>query len=760
MRTVSRLLASAAIPCVMNSAVYGQVEMSGQAAEAAADDVLIVTAQRREQAIDDVAAVVQVIKGDQLETRGISEFNNLGRLTPNLTIEGSYGNAGNPIISIRGVGLSDFNDNNNSPAGVYVDGVYYVSPAMLGFGLFDVERVEVLKGPQGTLYGRNTTAGAINFISRRPTDELEGYVQGTYETFEHYKLEAALSGPVTDTLAMRVSGLYDQGGDYIENRLTGEDNGGRDLLAGRFLTSWTPTDEFSVLFNVHGARDHSDIGQYEQAPLLDPLTGGFCEAAILGIPDPSQCTDTLDYSDTDDDVYAGEYDTRGQLDYDSFGSSAEINWELGRGLTLTSISAYEGFEGTRLEDTDASPNAFVEVLFDIDVKQWSQELRLSGRAGPLDWVAGGYFASDEIVANNTYDIGRELRPLLGFDGENVFVAVNDYDQDTDVAAFFAHGFWSIGQRWILETGLRWSDEQRDFSTISSFDEDPAILDAIGLGPEGVFMDESQEFDTQNTLWTLGLSFEPTRETLVYAKASNGFKAGGFNGGIPLSADEVVPYDDESLLAYELGVKGRSPWGNLRYEAAAFYYDYTDLQVFTLADTGGGVPVQVLTNAADSEIFGLDFSLIGPITDNLDARLGIGLLEAEYIDANVGGLDVSGQTLENAPGFSMVAGLDYRRRLRSVQLTSSFDAAYQSEELLEVFELEPGRRTELTEDGYWLVDARIGLGDPNDRWELAVYAKNLLDENALTGTLTFPDFGLGQYTYTFPRRVGVQLRSSF
>ena len=731
-------------------------------AAAGQQEEITVTAQRREQAVGDVAATISVIGGKALTELGALEVKDIGRLTPNVQIEGTYGNASNPIITIRGVGIEDFNDNNSSPAGVYVDEVYLSAPPMLAFGLFDMERVEVLKGPQGTLYGRNTTSGAVNFISRKPTQSFEGFARASYETFERTTIEGAVGGPISDTLAFRLAGTGDFGGDYIENRFTGDDNGGRDFRAGRLLLSWEPTSRFDVLLNIHGAGDRSDIGQYQHVGFLaDPVAFTPCASAIAGTVDPRACVDPFGYSDLDGDKQAGAYNRRGQLDYDSLGGSITAKWRITDAIAMTSITAIERFDGVRTEDSDGSPNRLIEIDYGVDVEQVSQELRFNITSGSVDWIVGAYYGADEVAGNNLYDLFRDLRPSVGGpDFSTVFLARNTYVQSTDVGAIFAHGFWAFRPGWTAEAGLRVSREERSFRTVSSFEESPGDLALIGLGADGVFLDERRSIESDNVSWTLGLSRDVGRDGLVYARASNGFKSGGFNGGIPFVPEEVVPFGEEQLLAYEVGIKGAANDRRIRYDASVFYYDYEDLQVFTLADTASAVPVQVLTNAADSEIYGLDAALSWRVADGLDVNAGLGLLSATYKNADIGGRDFSGQTLNNAPKVSFTLGADYERSIGPVLGRIAFNGSYQSKERLENIELAPDRATIIEEPGYWIMDARASIASPNDRFELALFAKNLTDEQPLISTLSLPDFGFSEYTYGLPRRVGVSLTVRF
>jgi iron complex outermembrane receptor protein len=723
---------------------------------------IIVTAQRREQAAIDVAATISVLGNEEIVERGLYEVQDIGRLVPNVTIEGQYGNASNPLITIRGVGLEDFNDNNSSPAGVYVDDVYLVAPPMLAFGLFDLERVEVLKGPQGTLYGRNTTAGAVNFVTARPTTDFEGFVRTNLEEYDRFTAEGAISGPISETLAFRIAGLADTGGGYIRNRTLDRTEGDRDFLAGRALLQWEPSADVEVLLNVHAARDRSDLGQYQHVGLLaDPVSFTPCAAAIAGRTDPATCVDPFGYSDTDGDVDAGDYNKRGRVDYDSFGTSATIKANLSKAVSLTSVTAFEGFDGTRFEDSDGSPNRLIEIDYGVDVEQFSQEIRLNGEAPRLDWIVGGYFGTDTIRVSNDYDVFADFRPLTGGpDFATVFFARNAYVQKTDVYAVFGHGFYEVADRLTAELGLRYANERRTFRTVSSFIESEADLASIGLGPDGTFLDESRAIEDDNLLWSVGLSYD-TGWGIVYGKVSNGFKSGGFNGGIPFSPEEVVPFGEETLIAYELGIKGTFPAIDLQFEVAGFYYDYSDLQVFTLADTGtSAVPVQILTNAADSEIYGLDGNVLWSPAAGLDFNLGVGLLSAKYLEADIGGRDLSGASLTNAPEVSIVGGASYEHHLGSWRAVLDLDARYQSREVLENIAVLPDVDTTVRQAGFALVDARLAIGTSDGQFEFALYAKNLFDARPVVNILTVVDFGFSEYTYMQPRRFGLSVLKRF
>lgn len=756
-----------AVSAIIGGMCLGAPESYAQ--EVAQGDEIVVTAQRREQALSDVPATVSAFSGGDLQELGVTQTSDIGQLTPNLTIAGAYGGSSNPVITIRGVGLSDFNDNNSSPAGGYVDEVYFVSPPMLAFSLFDVERVEVLKGPQGTLYGRNTTAGAVNFVSQRPTTAFETGLRIEAESHDRLQSEAYLSGPLSQNLSGRLAAIGDVGGGYVENRLTGQEQPDRDYASARALLLWTPTNDLEILLNIHGGHDRSGLGHYQHAGLLDPLSGDVCAAALSGRFDPATCVDAFGYADVDNDIDEGEYSRDGGVDYDSEGTSLRLDWDLSPAATLTSITALERFGGLRREEADASPFSLIEIDYDVDVEQVSQELRLALESRRVDWLLGVYYGQDDIDVTNTYDVLRDLRPTLvgtpgipasgflpiGADPSGTFAALfaNTYRQETTATAAFAHVIWEFADGWKTQTGMRYTNEERSFRTISRYVEDAAELAGYGLPNDGLILDEQRAIDESDVSWTLGLSYEPNDDVLLYTNGSRGFKSGGFNGGIPLTPEEVVPYEPETLLAYEIGAKVTLWDGLAQFNASAFYYDYSDLQVFTVVNTGA-TPVQVLTNAADAEIYGLDAEASLRPLDGLDIRLGLGLLSAEYVNADIGGRDRSGTTLVNSPEVSFNGSVRYERQIGFGVASVLASGRYRSEELVED-EIAP-----IYQDGYWISDLRLAYGAPDGRWEIAAFAKNLFDERPLIGSLSLTDFGLAELTYGTPRRVGVSLNIQY
>ena len=301
---------------------------------------IIVTAQKREQNLNDVGITVNAFSAQDIKDNRILTSQDIAANTSNLTVVNHSGTS-LPTYHMRGVGLRDFTTNNTSAIGFYVDGVFQTSPAMHGFQLFDLERIEVLKGPQGILYGRNTTGRAINFISVKPTDTPNGYLKVDYGTFQEGRVEAAYGNAISENLTGRIAFSYDFGAGYVENRVTGNDWHARSKAAARVLLDWTPSAQTSVLFNIHGGVDRSDAGLYQHQGLLDPA--GLAPLPAFLLPQcgpviagerfdfgstPGQCVDARGYFDADNDLFAGDFDFEPVQEDDFIGASVTVDWGI------------------------------------------------------------------------------------------------------------------------------------------------------------------------------------------------------------------------------------------------------------------------------------------------------------------------------------------------------------------------------------------------------------------------------------------------
>jgi len=744
---------------------------TAEAAPTSADlggiEEIVITTQRREQSLQDVGISVTALSGDEIEKLGVATSVDIAAQTPNLKVGLPAGEGNIPAIFLRGVGLNDFNQNANGSVGWYSDDVYISQVTGQTFLLFDMERVEVARGPQGTLYRRNTTGGLVNFISRKPNhEEIDGYLLGSYGNWDTIKLEGAAGGPFNDVLAARVAFAYNDADGYIENDFPGRGKtNDTHNWAGRGALSWRPTEDLDVLFSMHGGRNRSDAPQYEHQGTLNPSDPSQ-QCIAVGIP-LNGCVDSLGYTDLDGNE-RGSYNKVSDLDIDLWGGFLKLDWEIG-GMRATSLTAYEHVKKFLGEDTDSSPSNFLEIDWFNDGWEFTQELRLAGESERVNWQTGLYYLSERVTAENALDLFFDLRPLSqangcsnGFDPDGTVCGVaptfnseTRYTQTTKSVGGFGQVEIELSERLTGTIGARVTWEKREFDEITFFREDPADCAAFGI-PNCEIFTISDEVDYTEWSGRFGLDYRVSDDLLLYLSASRGFKSGGFNGGFAFSAAELPSFDPETLWAYETGVKWDLFDRRLRVNAGGFYYDYQDLQVFTLVSVGPGIAVQILDNASDAEIYGGEIELTAEPVENLAVVLGLGLLHSELKNFQSAGSDFSGNELVMAPGVSFNSRVRYDLPLGPGTVGLQTDWSFQDE----VF-FDTANSPLLSEDSYWVWNARASYAFGEGRhWEVAGYLRNLLDENYLAYVIDLSAFGLNEQMWGMPRSYGLEVKWSF
>lgn len=707
-------------------------------------ETVTVTAQKKEQDLLDVGIAVSVLGQTEIAARRISSATDLIQFTPNASVKENIPGL-MPIVTIRGIGLNDFNATNNPATGVYVDEVSLSSLALLSSDLFDLERMEVLKGPQGTLYGRNSTAGALNIISAKPDlSSLSGRVSAGVGNFASYDAEAFANIPLSETLAFRVSGkgIMQDEGFYFDESL-GRDVGRRDVLLGRVQALWQPSDRLDVLLKIEGQRGRSELGSPEFFGLLATPSESNC-------PGQPGCSNFFGYNDLDGDPFRGAWSVDPAYNHDQFGTTLTINSNLGW-ADLTSVTGYINFSRHYSSDVDASPLRLTDFSNADDVSQFSQEIRLSGQAGAAEWQTGVFFAEDDVKTIYAGSLQDLFNTTL----------FSRADQNTVSKAVFGNVEWSLSEIVSLIAGLRYTDETRgsvaftqdnvsqpggSFLTLAPFGTPPIILASV-----------DDEINDGSWSWKLGLNWKPVRGLLVYGSASQGTKSGGFFSGVATSSAQLQPYTEETLIAYEVGIKGASPEVGLRYEASAFYYDYSDVQTF-IRDTSGAVTIQRLGNVDEAEVYGADivFAYRPAILPTLDLNAGIGLLSTELgaFDATAG-LVPAGNALPDAPELTLNLGASYEVDLSSdLAMRLSLDGRYQSEAFRDAIN-DPLLRSE----AYWVTNARISLMK-GDEWDVSIWGKNIGERQYVTQGINQLVFGNGFRVYGAPRTYGISLTRSF
>ncbi len=740
---------------------------AGQAAaqEATALDEIVVTAQKRAENLQDVPVSVTALTADQLKDQRVGDVLALSGLSPGLQIK-TDDNAANPRIFIRGIGVNDFNPSTASAVGVYVDGVYVASPLAQMSGFYDLQQVEVLRGPQGTLYGRNTTGGAINVTTKKPSATPEGDLAVDYGRFNSLNVQGGFGGPVADALAFRIAGLYDKSDGYTLNRLTGNKGNDANRKAVRGALRWTPDDKLTV--DVSASYSKSSGGSiltYNRS-----LVAQTAEAASTADPDPTfgyifckpayytsgQCTNVAGYANTSTNKYQGDYRFEGKDIVKLFGATSAISYDFG-GVTLYSITGYQRAKRDDYEETDANPISIFDARYIAQQDTTSQEFRLqSNGATALRWVAGLYGARDNLDNDSHYNVLEVLRvpdPVnnpTGMDPANsVGVFGWPLHQKTTSYAAFGQVDYDLTPKLTLTGGLRWSQDKKTFHYVS--DVDYGLLTLF-------------EYDNQKTFSSIsgrvGLRYAINDDANVYATYNRGTKSGGFFSGQTTDPRDLGPYKDETVDAYEIGAKSEFFGRRLRVNVSAFYYDYQDLQVYTQIQRDG-LPVQLFTNASKARVYGGEAEIEARPVTGLSLTLGASLLNAEYKDflsfedASLPPSDYSGNTLPSAPKTSLNGAARYTHPLGAGDLMTQLDFTYRGKVYYDTANTE-----RLSDKARAYVNGQVGWAFADGRYELGVWGKNLADTTNISDITSIAAFGFDVFSMGPPRTYGLYFRAKY
>jgi iron complex outermembrane recepter protein len=746
---------------------------------------VVVTAQKREQNLQDVGISITAFSGEQMSQVGFDNAQQITALVPGATTIQPNGPS-SFFTSIRGVGQNDFSgDHQESPVAVYVDEAYISAASGAGFQLFDMERAEVLRGPQGTLFGRNATGGLVHYITRKPSQEADGYVDFTYGDYDQVKLEGAVGGGLTDTVSARLAFVRNKHDAYIENRIGTDLNNGDDwALRGHLLFEFDDTLNFllsvrageqdikSGFFEHSSARDGKDFSGPDLQGVGDSLVNGFQESG--------------------GDVFSGAYDTIGFNKVESQGVTGKFDWDIGE-LNFVSITDYWTLEKDYLEDSDASPNPFFSFFLQSDLEQLSQEFRLSGETDTIQWVTGLYYLNiegDFVNGGNAANFFRAAFPGFGLDDPslNGLGLYNPFSTKTESTAVFGQLEMDLSESLSLHIGARWSNEkkQSDYAQyVSLFDgtnsSDVLVLDAFGGGPLFVagpaavnnngavitgfatdtIVGSPDDAKSDNDLITakLQLDWTPREDTLVYLSYNRGVKAGGYNAPLDATgfyvgqfATSEFEFDEEILNAFEVGFKWESSNAKYRLNGSAYYYDYQDYQAFEL---------QALTTIifnTDAEVKGFELEAIGSPLDGLDVLLGFSYIDntvKNAFDSDGDGIRDSDRTAVLTPDFSINALVRYEWEAFGGFMAVQADANYLDDHYFQLLNSPVG-----TEEGYLLGNVRASYTTSNEQWVFSAFVNNVTDKQYrttvfdLSGSPAQGGFGLAENYYGLPRWWGV------
>jgi iron complex outermembrane receptor protein len=701
-----------------------------------------VTAQKREQSVQDVGIAVSAMTGDQMEALGYDSAQHVTAMAPGVSTIQPNGEA-NYAIGIRGVANSDFTTNVESPVAIYLDEVYISQMSGAGFSLFDMERVEILRGPQGTLFGRNATGGLAHFISRKPGEELNGYAKVTVGDYGQFKFEGAVGGPITETLSGRLSVSTHDNDGYITNRL-GEDLNNAEDRSLRAQLLWQPSDELEVLLSLRGAEQDIRTGFFENV-----------SSQLPGQLTPDQPNPVLGYIDNDGDVYAGDYDDPGFNDLETRGYTVTAKWDNDN-FTLTSITDFSTVERRYIEDSDASPVSLFNFFLTTDAEQFSQEIRIDGETDTMKWVGGVYYLDLDIQDSN----GAITAPFIGAvptpGAEGGFQ--NPYSTQLQSISAFGQIEMPISDTVTFIAGARVINDDKDFeysiNVVEFLQPDIRGVDA----PSNVIqLDQLASYSASRSdtefSGRLALDWTPNDDTLIYVSWNRGVKGSGFNAPIfPVNPpggynDETLSYGPEQLDAFEVGAKLDFADGLARLNIAVYYYDYADYQAFNI------IGLDTLTTNAEAESTGFEIELQASPTEGLDMLFGIA-----YNNIDVTLPDGSRTESVQSPEVMANAMIRYGMEIGGGELAFQTDWNYRGEHYFALTQL-----PNVTEDGYFVGNVSVSYTSPDDTWVASAFIENVTDEEYLVQTFdlsTDAVFGITEQYYGRPQWWGVSLKYNF
>ena len=726
------------------------------AQEADGLEEIVVTAERRESTLQRTALSVVAFTGDRLEELGVLDPQTLADFTPNVSIgDGTGRGSGGSMISIRGVNEARISPVLDPAVGIYIDDVYYGRPQTAFLRLLDVERIEVLRGPQGTLFGKNSVGGALRYITKKPEfDGVSGYVKASAGDYDRANLKLGINVPFSDTAAMRLSVATLNRDGYVERLSDGIALGDEDTQFAQAQFRFQPSEGFDLNFRVdYTKRDTDDgpnklIDYYRFNNDLDTTPGGPTAAS----PGSSASAAWNGYWGGTDRVYNpgvpdSLYEVTGNgrlssLKSESVGAGLDMTWNISDTFSIKSITGYRSVEEYTIRDPDDQASAY--TFFDDEVEEgvdfWSQEFQLNGTTagGALNWVGGVYYSSEEPYR---YDIeDRDSRVQLR---RGMLILNDTANQETESLGVYLHGIWDVTDKLGITAGIRYTEDDKTYSIsqVAVWDSALAAQAAdYGLAPlapptyDGCDPSVSESCVSVDTLTggetfssttpRLALQYQFTNDVMAYVSASKGFKSGGTNDSV---RDIDTPFDPEELWTYELGLRTEFAEGRARINATYYMSDYVDKQI--TVTTAEECVNRCTTNVGDAEISGVEIDLTWLATENFLIRAGLGTIDAKWTDiqnpaAGVTELSKFGR----APELSYTIGAQYSWDFSGgsiVHLTA--DYAYTDDQ-----NSSPQDSTTIFIQEYSLLKLRLMYKAATGNWDASVFCSNCTDEEYYTG----------------------------
>jgi iron complex outermembrane recepter protein len=723
-------------------------------AETALEEI-VVTAQKHSQDVQEIGVAVTAASGDEMRALRIQQPLGLSTISSSLSTMNATTD-GTPLFLVRGIGLDDFNTNNSSGVGTYLDEVFASFPGFLTGALYDVDRVEILKGPQGTLYGKNTAGGAINIISKRPTDDFEGYVDVDYSRWATTDVTAAVSGPLTDSVKARLAAMATiQGQGYQTDIDTGEKYGKLNRGGARAQFEIRLSDSADLLLNLHTVYDHS-VPSSPSTPNVEALVPANLPFPTAGLLD-SPPGGTL--------VRVGGLPL--YKDETGEGAVATLNLRFDR-LTLTSISAFDDFFSRSLDNYDGYPAADNNWTKNFQQQQFSEELRLAAATGGfMDWIVGADYAQNWYHCRDSLDWTFVYGLADSITQGGKAITATNFIQTQQSEGLYAHAETHLSSRWRLVTGLRYSRDEASFGGVTL---DPTGLLTFAANhftgpiiPDTVLAALDESRSSQNVAYRLEPDFHLTDKILLYASVATAYKAGIFYGQPAQVQVDWGYVQPEHVRTTELGIKSRFFGDSVEFDAAVFDTDIHDRQssLSLWAGPVGTLPlIAGLGNLPRSRIDGIESDIEWRPLRDLEIHLGATYLHARVTETltNDNGLALFtpvlvGQILPDAPAFSGSWLVLYEHPISgTLGMFAQANDHYTGAE-------HPYLADPTTFGRGHSLDARIGLKNPIRRWDTSLWVTNLTDTRPLTYAFAGSE-GQQVSFYQQPRSVGINLAYNF
>ena len=773
---------------------------------------VIVTAQRRAQSLQEVPVAVSAFTADDLAELGWDRPNEIAAQVPNMQVSTPYGDV-QPLFAIRGISMIDYTPSQASPIGVYLDEGYLGATYTHGMSMFDLERIEVLRGPQGTLYGKNTTGGAVNLISKTPDVDAptSGHIEVGTGNFGMTSADAAIESALSEgTFAARVAVTYKQADGYWTNT-AGPDMGETDYVSGRVTFNWEPTDRFAAVLKFTGGSSDA----LSTPPRITATAGPGI--TVAGRPSNTE-------------RHQGAINYVGSTEVDMTITNLKLSFDLNN-FSLVSVSNFYDAEYFQAQDTDGTTAELLEIDWSAETQGFSQDLRLvSEFDGPVSFIAGVYFGKEETdthIVHRAMWADPAVNPtltLLGLGAAQFDPALSahllvladalpqfgqadrHFDVEKESIALYTNLDWDISDRLGIGVGLRYTDETntRDYVNYSRLDFDGTPLGSwlpgnllspqfIALGidapfvtwglsqqlplPAGMYLDgpyttasgDVRERSEDEISGKFSINYQALDSTMVYASYSRGFRSGSFNNGF-YYADQLDPngvyVEPEFVDAYEIGFKGDYLDNRVRFNGAAFFYDYENQQFVNQVGVSA-----LLANAGGAEISGIELELTALVTDNLTVTAGLGLLDSEYTELALprlstaldplDSIDLAGNELVSSPDTNFNYMINYELPIGTNWYTRFVASGnYIGDQWFSAYNDLDGHAG-IRQDAYWVHNARLTFASSDDKLAVSLFGQNVFDEEFDVYAINLQGgFGYNYFMEGRPRTYGAELTYRF